>query len=105
MGSFSNGIKTNLAFRRGNGVYVYSAIVDQTWAVKGIPHGGYLLSIVLHALNSLQSTSKPFHPDPVHLTSSFLRAASPGKLEVELDVIKTGRNWTNISVRVIQNVS
>lgn len=102
--SFSKSTETKFKFARGNGTLVYSGHV-QTWNVFGVPHGGYLLAIVINALNSLQSNSKPFHPDPAHLTASFLKAAQEGELEIECSIIKKGRNWTNISVKVVQNVS
>lgn len=70
-----------------------------------MPHGGYLLALITTAIGHLQADSKPYHPDPAHLTATFLRPAKKGKIEIHINKLKTGRNWTNFETKLYQGVS
>jgi hypothetical protein len=69
--------------------------------VVGKIHGGYQLALITSGIKHFQIGS---HPDPAHLTASFLGPAGPGKIELLLKRIKSGRNWTNIEAKLVQNV-
>lgn len=64
------------------------------------PHGGYLLSIIVGALSSLQQSTP--HPHPAHLMTSYLQGAKPGPVEVHIKVLRVGKSWTNLEARLIQ---
>lgn len=83
-----------------DGFTVYEAIADQEWSVVGKIHGGYQLALITSGLKHFQLGS---HPDPAHLTASFLGPAGPGKVELLYKRIKSGRNWTNIECKLVQN--
>ncbi|MGH8928622.1 MAG: thioesterase family protein, partial [Acidimicrobiia bacterium] len=70
---------------RGPGVY--AANITDRWSIGGRPNGGYLMGIVLNAL-----AHRLPHPDPLTTTGHFVAPAEVGAGEVEVTVIKQGRN-------------
>ncbi|KAI0317609.1 thioesterase-like superfamily-domain-containing protein, partial [Amylostereum chailletii] len=61
----------------------------------------YLLGITIEACISYQSSTD--HPDPIHLTAYFLRAAVPGPCEIVVRTVRTGKALTNLVVELCQN--
>lgn len=77
----------------------YTGRVHEAWNIGANPNGGYLVSIVLAAI--AQEVS---HPDPISVTTHFLRPGSPGTpCEVEVDVIRAGRTLTTVRGRLTQD--
>ena len=70
--------------------------LDPEWAILRSPHGGYLLLLLVNALNQIQSTTP--HPDPTHATAHFLKSPSldidQGKVSLKFKVLKKGRGYT-----------
>ncbi len=76
----------------------YRGVVQPTWGINGNPNGGYLLSIVLAALADAST-----HPDPISVTTHYLRPGSPDKpCDIAIDVVRTGRSVTTLRGRLIQ---
>jgi len=77
----------------------WRGFVRGAWNIGGNPNGGYLKSIALNAV--LQSVP---HPDPVSVTTHFLRPGVPySPCEVRVDVIRTGRTLSTASAMLIQD--
>ncbi|KAI5480211.1 hypothetical protein MNV49_001539 [Pseudohyphozyma bogoriensis] len=83
-----------------NGAAHFSGVVDEVWSVNGSPHGGYLLGLVIYAINQFQASTD--QPDIAHLMASFLRAARPGDIFLKVWIVKKGLRWTNLACEVWQ---
>ncbi|QRW06869.1 thioesterase family protein [Ceratobasidium sp. AG-Ba] len=78
----------------------YHGKVDSDWIFAGVPHGGYVLSLLLTACIKHQGTTK--HPDPIHLTAHFLLPTTVSEFNVEVEVVRFGSRFTNLLVKWIQ---
>ncbi|KAF7298691.1 hypothetical protein MIND_00816300 [Mycena indigotica] len=85
---------------QNGGVDVYSGAVDGEWVIKGVPNGGYVLGLAIQACTQRQASTS--HPDIIHLTGHFLQAASPAPIDVHISVLKTGKQFTNLSASLVQ---
>ncbi|KAI0059620.1 hypothetical protein BV25DRAFT_1889604 [Artomyces pyxidatus] len=79
---------------------VYRANADPSWTIGAVPHGGYVLSLIIEACLHYQEGSSS--PDPIHVTAHYLRATSVGPLEVRVRTIRTGKTLSNISAELVQ---
>ncbi|ORY82710.1 thioesterase-like superfamily-domain-containing protein [Protomyces lactucae-debilis] len=79
---------------------VYAANLLQTWCIGAVPHGGYLLAIILNALetHSKQVHAKLDQPDPIQLGVHFIVKAQVGPARILVKDIKTGRNYSNCNI-------
>lgn len=68
----------------------WSARVDGRWNIGDNPNGGYLVSIALAALQKVSA-----HPDPVSVTTHFLRPGTGDEsAEVTTEILRGGRTIT-----------
>jgi acyl-CoA thioesterase len=64
------------------------------WNINDNPNGGYLLAPLLRAMQSLSADS----PDPVSVTTHYLRPGLSGELaDIRASVVRTGRRTSTIS--------
>jgi acyl-CoA thioesterase len=64
----------------------FGATITERWSIGDQPNGGYLLAIAGRALVAALP-----HPDPRAVTGHFLRPPPPGPIEIETEVVRTGR--------------
>lgn len=77
----------------------YAAHVSPAWSIGDNPNGGYLVSIVLRAL-----AEQVPHPDPLSLTTHFLRPGLPDTAcEVEVTLVRTGRTLSTVRASLQQD--
>ncbi|MDP2772515.1 MAG: thioesterase family protein [Nocardioides sp.] len=76
----------------------YAAELDAGWSVGGGLNGGYLLSVMGHAL----SAALPGKPDPLVLSAYFLSAAAAGPASVEVDVRRSGGSTSTVAADLRQ---
>ncbi|MGE0625580.1 MAG: thioesterase family protein [Pseudomonadales bacterium] len=77
----------------------WKGFVHGAWNIGGNPNGGYLKSIALGAV--LEAVP---HPDPVSVTTHFLRPGIPdAPCEVRVDVIRTGRTLSTATATLTQD--
>lgn len=63
--------------------------VHPAWNIGQNPNGGYLMSLAMSALGSLD----PEHPDPLSITVHYLRPGSSGvDCEVDATMVRSGRS-------------
>ncbi|MEZ5597214.1 MAG: thioesterase family protein [Pseudomonadales bacterium] len=68
------------------------------WNIGANPNGGYLLSVVLGAIRQAVP-----HPDPLTLTTHYLRPGTGGApFTVLVDVVRTGRTLSTVRARLEQ---
>ena len=69
----------------------WEGTVGANWSIGDNPNGGYLVALALRAFSDLS----PQHPDPISVTTHFLRpgiADQPCKIKAE--IIRSGRSIT-----------
>lgn len=79
----------------------WSARVDGRWNIGDNPNGGYLVSIALAALQRVSA-----HPDPVSVTTHFLRPGSGDEpAEVTTEILRGGRTITTARAALSQSAT
>jgi acyl-CoA thioesterase len=83
----------------GDGRYVGQ--VDPGWAVidGAAPNGGYLMALAARAMRS----PVPQHPDPVTVTAHFLAPPTVGEVEIDVEVLRSGRRHSSIAATLAQD--
>ena len=72
--------------------------VHGSWNIGENPNGGYLLSLVLRALTNVLP-----HPDPVSVTTHFLRPGTPdADCDINIEVIRSGRSLSTARATLSQ---
>ncbi len=77
----------------------YRGRIDPGWSVVdgAAPNGGYVMALAARAMRA----DIP-HPDPVTLTAHFLAPPVPGPVDVEVEVVRSGRRHTTVAARLLQ---
>jgi acyl-CoA thioesterase len=78
----------------------YRGEVDPGWAVLdgAAPNGGYLLALAARAMRDPLP-----HPDPVTLTAHFLAPPEAGPVDVDVEVVRSGRRHSTVAARLHQD--
>ena len=77
----------------------YRGYVHGSWNIGDNPNGGYLVSIASSALLDALP-----HPDPVSVTTHFLRPGSPDTdCDVQVEIIRTGRTLSTARATLSQD--
>ncbi|MFA5883804.1 MAG: thioesterase family protein [Acidimicrobiia bacterium] len=63
----------------------YEGTVAEGWDIAGNANGGYLLAIAARAV-----TDATGHPDPVTITAHYLAPGKPGRVDLDVDVVRGG---------------
>ncbi|QRV92740.1 thioesterase family protein [Ceratobasidium sp. AG-Ba] len=84
----------------GRSRYVYSGTVDPDWVVGSIPHGGYVLGLLVASTMKCQRQTK--HKDPIHVTAHFMQPTAKSDYRVEIEVIRTGSRFSNLTANLVQ---
>ena len=89
MGQFADETQVD---RVGDGVWTTRP--SDRWSIGANANGGYALSPVLRAMAAVGA-----HPDPLSVTTHFLRPVQPdgGAAEVHVDVVRSGRTTTVVT--------
>jgi acyl-CoA thioesterase len=75
----------------------FTGTITDRWNTPGGPDGGYVLAIAGRALE----LSLP-HPHPLTVNAHFLRRATPGPVDLLVEVIRAGRRHSTGDARVLQ---
>ncbi len=77
----------------------FDATLSPRWkALQGVINGGYSVAVCLDALRQLLP-----HPDPLVVSTFFLRRGVPGPVEVHTDVARKGHHVSTGEARIVQN--
>ena len=77
---------------------LWSGTVHESWNIGDNPNGGYLLSLVTAAMQTLGS-----HRDPLSITTHYLRPGTPGEgCDVRAEIVRSGRTLTTMRGGVSQ---
>jgi len=76
----------------------WQGVVSPEWNIAANPNGGYLLSLISNALSKELS-----HPDPISITTHYLRPGIPGaKCLINVEVLRVGRTLSNVRATLTQ---
>jgi acyl-coenzyme A thioesterase PaaI-like protein len=75
----------------------FTAAVNADWTINGKPNGGYLLAMLGRA--AVLSTP---HPHVLTASAHYVRSPEPGPVEVEVEVLRTGRSASQVRARMSQ---
>ncbi|KAF8713410.1 Thioesterase-like superfamily, partial [Rhizoctonia solani] len=81
--------------------HVYRGTVDPGWVVGSVPHGGYVLGLLIMA--SMKSQQQTKHKDPIHVTAHFMQPTAREEYTIQVQVIRTGSRFSNLTANLIQN--
>jgi acyl-CoA thioesterase len=77
----------------------YEATITDRWsALGGVPNGGYLLALCLHALK----WDSPL-PDPLVASATYLRPPVAGPAEIRTEAVRAGRRVATAQARLLQD--
>ena len=77
---------------------IYKGQIDPGWSIGGNPNGGYLLSIVSSAIAQCVD-----HPDPLSVTTHYLRPGVPdAECEISIEIVRTGRTLSTVRASLSQ---
>ena len=63
---------------------------------------GYVLALIVEACLIHQRETR--HPDPIHVSSHFLRPSIVGPCRIEIATMKGGNTLETLTAKLIQNV-
>ena len=73
--------------------------LSANWNINDNPNGGYLLAPLLRSMQSLS----PDNPDPVSITTHYLRPGLAGKTaDITASVVRAGRRTSTVSGALVQ---
>ena len=72
--------------------------VTGRWHIIRGPNGGYVASFPLRAM----ANEAPF-PDPLTMTTHFMRSPTPGPVQVTVETLRTGRSHATLEARMTQD--
>lgn len=75
--------------RRGE-TNVWDAEIHDGWDIYGNANGGYLMALAARAMGD--AVGRP----PVTLTCQYLRPGRPGRCEIEVDIVRSGRRFATV---------
>lgn len=75
----------------------FNAHIHSRWTIAGVPNGGYLMAVMLRAVEPMSA-----HPDPLTMTAHFLSPTSSGPAEVRVEIAKPGRSTSTVMVSLRQ---
>lgn len=76
----------------------FDAMVHAGWDIRGNANGGYLIALVAAAMRTAAHGR-----DPITVTAHYLAPLLAGPIEIDTQVVKRGRRFTNIVATVRQN--
>lgn len=82
----------------------YAGSLLAGWRIGAVPHGGYLVSVLLNACVTHSRThhAKLRQIDPIHLSVAFVVKAQLGPCFVDVTPVKVGRSYSNYHVTLSQ---
>lgn len=99
MFAFDQAIKVSAA---DHGTYHVNLLPG--WCIGNVPHGGYLVAILLNAMKSHSSKAHPSlgQLDPIQISVAFVIKAQVGKARVSVKEVKIGRTYSNYQLTLQQ---
>ena len=75
----------------------FHAHIHSRWTIADVPNGGYLMAVMLRAVQHMST-----HPDPLTMTAHFLSPTSAGPAGLQVEIAKPGRSTSTAMVSLHQ---
>ncbi len=75
----------------------FAGTISARWNIGPVPNGGYVLAVGMAALRQAIAA-----PDPLTITAHYLRPSTPGPVDIEVEVLKQGRQFSTAAARLVQ---
>ena len=72
-----------------------SAAIHNGWDINGNANGGYLLAIAASRLRAVSGRA-----DPLTVTGHFLAPGTPGPVQIDASVVKSGRRFSTVAGQI-----
>jgi hypothetical protein len=76
----------------------FAAEINPEWTIRGKPNGGYLLAMLGRAAATVTT-----HGHVIAASAHYLHSPEPGPIEIETEVLRTGRSASQIRARMWQD--
>lgn len=76
----------------------YRARISDRWNIHTVPNGGYLMAVAANALGQHLP-----HPEPFTITGHFFKPIKPGPVEIDVEILKTGKTLSYAEARMSQD--
>ncbi|CAG8447618.1 11489_t:CDS:2 [Acaulospora morrowiae] len=83
-------------------ISIYTGEISNAWRFRDVPHGGYLISLLLKAL---MHHFRETNPHPVQLTAHFLRRSHVGPFKIKIVNLKVGRIYSIANAELMQRTN
>ncbi|KAG9049872.1 hypothetical protein FS837_008794 [Tulasnella sp. UAMH 9824] len=100
MAPLSEATRTTYTRTLSDGTKVYECVADPEWTLGVVTLGGYALGLIVDASRQFQTSTS--HPDIIRLTSQFLRASTPGLMEIRVSIVKAENRFTHLTAELRQ---
>ncbi|KAH8549655.1 thioesterase-like superfamily-domain-containing protein [Umbelopsis sp. PMI_123] len=97
---FDQGVDTKFLGLSKSGASVYAGNLLSKFCIGSVPNGGYVASVMLHAV--MQHYSKRYQKDPVAMNCFFTSKTRPAPCIVEIEDIKTSGKGYCLSRAVLK---
>jgi acyl-coenzyme A thioesterase PaaI-like protein len=98
MGDFDR--VTAVAARHGGDTF--DATIDDQWTIGGKPNGGYMLALLGRAALAAVAAKGGEHPHPLAASAHYLKAPSPGPVELHTSTLRIGRSASQVRTSAVQ---
>ncbi len=75
----------------------FATVITDRWNIGPVPNGGYVLAVAMAAMRQMVPM-----PDPISVTAHYLRPATIGPATVDVELVKTGRQFCTVAGRIRQ---
>ncbi|KIO33267.1 hypothetical protein M407DRAFT_198622 [Tulasnella calospora MUT 4182] len=100
MAPLSEATRTTYKKTLEDGTKVYECVADSQWALAVVTFEGYSLGLIVDAARQFQASTS--HTDIIHLSSQFLRASTPGLIEIRVSKDGTDNQFTHLKAELRQ---
>jgi acyl-CoA thioesterase len=86
----------------GPGPGRWTGTMSNRWDIGDKPNGGYMIALAVRAMAGVTGATPAEHIDPFSVTAHYLRPGEPGTVEVDVDLIRTGRTLSTATATMTQ---
>ena len=77
--------------------------MSNRWDIGDKPNGGYMIALAVRAMAGVTGATKAEHVDPFSVTAHYLRPGEEGAVEIDVDLVRTGRTLSTTTAIMTQS--
>lgn len=87
----------------GPGPGRWTGEMSNRWDIGDKPNGGYILALAVRAMVGVTAATTAEHVDPFSVTAHYLRPGETGRVDVDVDLVRTGRTLSTATATMTQS--